>query len=64
MRMMEDVSAIYKLRPVTDNPIFEGFGSGDSPSVLGRSSIRDDFFPADRNVWDWTIQPLAPVGNP
>jgi hypothetical protein len=56
--------AIYKLQPILDNPIYEGFGGGDAPSLLGRGRIHNDFFPARRDQWDWTIDPLAPVWKP
>jgi hypothetical protein len=35
---------IYELDPIVDNPLFEGFGYEDSPSLLGRSKIGDVFF--------------------
>jgi hypothetical protein len=57
-------TAIYELRQILDNPQFEGFGSGDSPSVLGRKNLYNDFFPADPpkggNWWNWKLEPLSP----
>ncbi|MFN8707466.1 MAG: imm11 family protein, partial [Planctomyces sp.] len=55
---------VFQLRPVLDNPLFEGFGSGSNPSILGRKSISYDFFPDDINIWDWTLEPLADKWKP
>lgn len=55
---------VFKLRPVLDNPLFEGFASGDTPSVLGRKRIRDDFYPADSSTWDWTLERLKEKWKP
>ena len=55
---------VFKLRPVLDNPLFEGFASGDTPSVLGRKRIRDDFYPADSSTWDWTLERLTEKWKP
>lgn len=55
---------IYKLQRILDNPIFEGFGGGDAPSLLGRESIHRDFFPEHRDQWHWTAEPLSPVWKP
>jgi len=60
---MKDV-AVFELNPILDNPRFEGFGWGDTPSVLGRRRIRDDFYPADLDTWDWTLEPLAARWRP
>jgi hypothetical protein len=55
---------VFDLLPVLDNPLFEGFGSGDSASCLGRDNVRRDFFPANRSIWDWTLEPLAAKWKP
>jgi len=55
---MHKPEAIYQLRPVTDNPMFEGFGfhPRDS-SFLGRDRISDDFSPDQQRTRDW-VMPL------
>lgn len=55
---------IFQLQPIVDNPIFEGFSSGDSPSILGRECIRDDFFPENMSKWDWALPSLARSWKP
>jgi hypothetical protein len=55
---------VFKLRPVLDNPLFEGFGSGENASLLGRDRVFSDFFPADSDIWDWTLEPLAAKWKP
>jgi hypothetical protein len=58
-----EATAIFLLQPILDNPQFEGFGSGDSPSVLGRENLRSDFFPAKPikgGNWNWKLEPLTP----
>jgi hypothetical protein len=55
---------VFDLRPVLDNPLFDGFGSGDNPSLLGRDGVFSDFFPADGQNWDWTLAPLAAKWTP
>ncbi|MEI8212564.1 MAG: hypothetical protein WCI02_10475 [Planctomycetota bacterium] len=55
---------VYELGRIVDNPLFEGFGYEDAPSLLGRSTIGDDFFPEDSCCWEWTIEPLSKIWKP
>lgn len=55
---------VFKLEPILDNPLYEGFGSGDSLSCLGRDNAFDDFFPANGEVWDWKSSKLADRWKP
>ncbi len=56
---------IFELRKITDNPMFEGLATrSDDASLLGRRNITSDFFPEDRNDWNWTLQPLASLWKP
>ncbi|HQX51117.1 MAG TPA: hypothetical protein PLY87_17955 [Planctomycetaceae bacterium] len=55
---------VFELDSISDNPLFEGFGSGDNPSFLGRKRVFDDFFADDINSWDWKIEPLADKWKP
>lgn len=59
------VAAIFKLSKVTDNPLFEGLATrDDAPSLLGRRNIISDFFPEDRNEWNWKLEQLVPLWKP
>jgi hypothetical protein len=55
---------VYELSKITDNPLFEGFGYEDSPSLLGRGQVGDDFFPKDSLNWEWKIEPLSRIWKP
>ena len=55
---------VFKLEPILDNPLYEGFGSGGSLSCLGRDNAFDDFFPANGEVWDWKSSKLADRWKP
>lgn len=57
---------VFELEPILDNPLFEGFASGDTPSLLGRNSIHDDFFPelSVAATWDWSLVPLSKIWKP
>ena len=56
--------SIFELLPITDNPIYEGFGTGDAPSLFGRGKIADDFYPTVRSDWNWTPKILTPLWKP
>lgn len=58
------VTEVFDLGSVLDNPMFEGFGSRDNPSLLGRDDIFSDFFPADSQIWDWNLEALAAKWKP
>ncbi|MBL8892501.1 MAG: hypothetical protein JNL67_21170 [Planctomycetaceae bacterium] len=62
--MAKAANSIYLLEPITDNPVFEGFGTGQLPSLLGRSTIRDDFYPVAGSGWNWTLVPLKTLWQP
>lgn len=55
---------VLELNPILDNPLFEGFGSGNNPSMLGRRNVHNDFFPDDINIWDWKLEPLTDKWKP
>jgi hypothetical protein len=57
---------VFELERILDNPLFEGFASGDTPSLLGRNSIHDDFFPelSVAATWDWNLVPLSKIWKP
>jgi len=55
---------VFKLQPIVDNPLFEGFATGDTPSLLGRKRVGDDFYPANGDIWDWKLEPLRPHWKP
>lgn len=55
---------LFKLEPVLDNPLYEGFGTGDAASFLGRDNVFDDFFPKDGGIWDWKVDRLAERWKP
>lgn len=55
---------VFDLLPVVANALFEGFGSGGSASFLGRDNVRRDFLPANREMWDGTLEPLAAKWKP
>jgi hypothetical protein len=60
-----NVTSIHALNPVLDNPLFEGFAVMDnSPSLLGRESIFEDFFPSRREDWNWRIEPIKHLWKP
>lgn len=59
---------LFRLYPVLDNPMFEGFGASiaDTPSLLGRKSLNDDIIPGyneDKNC-RWVQDKLATVWRP
>ncbi|MCY3014389.1 MAG: hypothetical protein NT171_06750 [Planctomycetota bacterium] len=56
--------AVFELAPILDNPLYEGMASGDTPSVLGRRRVHDDFFPASYDAWEWALEPLAEKWKP
>lgn len=58
------ITTIYNPKPILDNPLFEGFGTGDNPSLLGRTNAHDDFYPAVREDWNWRIEPLKSLWKP
>ena len=55
---------VFELNPILDNPLYEGMASGDTPSVLGRRRVHDDFFPASYDAWEWALEPLAEKWKP
>ena len=60
-----NITTIYKLEPVTDNPNFEGLATLEyDPSLLGRRNITADFFPESRDDWNWEIEKLSPIWQP
>ena len=58
------VVEVFKLEPILDNPLYEGLASGDTPSVLGRKRVHDDFYPASPDRWDWILEPLIERWKP
>lgn len=54
------VSEVFELEKVCDNPLFEGIGCGDAPSLLGRQNLHSDFFPVVRANWNWEAERLSP----
>jgi hypothetical protein len=55
---------VFKLEPILDNPLYEGLASGDTPSVLGRKRVHDDFYPATPDSWEWALEPLSEPWKP
>jgi hypothetical protein len=59
-------NALYKLRTITDDPEFEGFGFVRGESLRGNRRLAFDFDPDDIQTKGraWTIIPLAPIWTP
>ena len=57
--------AVYELKPVLDDPRYEGFGSIDEVSFTGQDNLSDDFMPDFANRGRaWTVTRLAPLWKP
>ena len=56
------MNALYKLEPITDNPLYDGFAFVSEASLRGNDFLEDDF--GSDNIRtkgrQWTVPPLAP----
>lgn len=59
---MNNLPTVYKVRPILDDPRFEGFGTGRIPSLRGKRSFAQDFIP-DAST-NWEPPRLAPIWKP
>jgi len=62
---MTSIRAIYKIKPILDNPKYEGFGMGEEPSLRGKRDRFEDLAPDfDPTIGEWVVPRLSSIWKP